>query len=105
MFGWFKRKKPDVNKSVGSNTRDGKRRVCANCKNTYIEGDSYCRFCGAPMGKPDYIEEEFACIYGPPPVKRKHKCAKCGYTWSTEQMIDNERWCPKCGGPAPVSER
>ncbi len=79
------------------------RKVCANCKENYINGDKYCRYCGAPMGKPAYIEEDFACIYGPPPVKRTHTCAKCGYSWETNRMIDNERYCPKCGGSAPAS--
>lgn len=78
-----------------------KRKVCANCKNTYIEGDKYCRYCGAPLGKPDFIPEDFACIYGPPPVRRVHTCAKCGFSWETDLMIDNEKWCPECGGSAP----
>ena len=34
-----------------------KRKVCANCKNTYIESDKYCRYCGAPMGKPEFIPD------------------------------------------------
>ena len=79
------------------------RMVCANCREPYINGDKYCRFCGAPMGKPEYIEEDFACIYGPPTVNRTHTCAKCGYSWKTCEMIDNARWCPKCGGPAPAT--
>ena len=80
-------------------------RVCANCGSTYIEGDKYCRFCGAPMGEPKFIIEDFACIYGPPPVTRTHTCAKCGFTWTTCKMIDDERFCPECGGSAPgVSE-
>ena len=108
MFGWLIAKLSG--KKDKEETRDmtgpvpGKRRVCANCGEPYIDGDKYCRFCGAPMGKPEYIEEDFACIYGPPPVKRTHVCRKCGYKWTTEQMIDNERRCPKCGGPAPASE-
>lgn len=79
-----------------------KLKVCANCKNTFVQGDKYCRYCGAPLGKPDYIEEDFACIYGPPPMKRIHKCAECGYSWATNLMIDDEKFCPKCGGAAPV---
>lgn len=78
-------------------------KVCANCKNKYIEGDKYCRYCGAPMGKPDFIEEDFACIYGPMPVARIHKCNACGFSWETTLMVDNENWCPKCGGFAPGS--
>lgn len=79
-----------------------KRKVCANCHNPYNEEDSYCRYCGAPMGNPDYIDDDMACIYGPPPMDRTHKCAKCGYTWETCKMIDRERYCPKCGGDAPA---
>lgn len=81
-----------------------RRKVCANCKNSYREGDKYCRYCGAPLGKPDFIEEDFACIYGPPPVERTHKCEKCGFTWKTALMIDDEQWCPECGGPAPAQD-
>jgi len=81
-----------------------KRKVCANCSSIYMEGDKYCRFCGAPMGKPKFIPEDFACIYGPPPVRRVHNCAKCGYSWETNSMIDRAMWCPKCGGSAPAVE-
>ena len=75
---------------------DGKRRtitrkVCANCKNTFLEGDRYCRFCGAPMGKPEFIEERIALIYGPEPMERLHRCEKCGYEWKTREMVDKER--------------
>lgn len=35
---------------------DGERMsVCANCRKAYIDGDRYCRFCGAPMGKPKFM--------------------------------------------------
>ena len=78
--------------------------VCANCGNVYIGGDRYCRFCGAPMGKPKFIMQEFACIYGPPPVKRVHKCVKCGFTWETCSMVDRQEFCPRCGGDAPYTE-
>ncbi len=81
------------------------RKVCANCGETYVEGDRYCRYCGAPMGEPRYIEEEFQLIYGPMPVDRVHTCANCGYTWTTRLMIDRELFCPKCGGPAPGEEK
>jgi predicted amidophosphoribosyltransferase len=84
-------------------TNAPKRKVCANCMQEYIEGDRYCRFCGAPMGKPEFIDDDFACIYGPMPTERLHQCQKCGYQWKTVLMIDKERWCPKCGGFAPVS--
>ncbi len=77
-------------------------KVCANCKNEYRKGDKYCRYCGAPMGSPSFMEESFACIYGPQPVERTHQCVTCGYIWKTDLMIDEERWCPHCGGSAPV---
>lgn len=80
-----------------------KRRVCANCGSSYIESDKYCRYCGAPNGSPKFINDEFPCIYGPPPVNRVHKCKKCGFTWKTCLMIDDERYCPECGGPAPAT--
>ncbi len=80
------------------------KKVCANCRKTYIDGDKYCRYCGAPMGSPIFIEESFACIYGPRPVIRVHVCDKCGYSWETEEMMDSQNWCPKCGGPAPVKD-
>lgn len=82
--------------------REFKRKVCANCKEDYIEGDKYCRYCGAPMGTPVFIREDFACIYGPMPVDRTHRCKKCGRTWTTCLMIDDEKFCPVCGGSAPV---
>ena len=79
-------------------------KVCANCKNDYIDGDRYCRFCGAPMGEPEFIMDTFACIYGPRPTERLHKCRKCGYEWKTFEMIDKQEWCPECGGRAPAAK-
>lgn len=76
-------------------------KVCANCRRPYIRGDKYCRFCGAPMGTPIYINDNFAAIYGPPPIKRMHTCKNCGHSWETDEMIDNKKWCPMCGGEAP----
>ena len=81
------------------------RKVCANCKNTYIEGDKYCRYCGAKMGKPAFIPDNMACIYGPPPITRVHKCVKCGYEWDTYGTHDRQLYCPKCGGSAPPSPK
>ena len=81
-----------------------KYKLCANCRHIYIEGDRYCRFCGAPMGTPEYIDDIDDLIeelYGPPPITRIHKCPQCGYSWKTHEMVDFERWCPKCGSPAP----
>ncbi len=98
----FNRKPSDQETEI---IEDGERvRVCANCKNNYIDGDRYCRFCGAPMGKPKYIVQEIVCIYGPPPVKRNHVCRECGYSWETRSMVDRQGFCPKCGGKAPFTE-
>ncbi len=93
---------PNLIQESDNNMSERMIKVCANCKNTYIEGDKYCRYCGAPMGKPDYIEEYFEEIYGPPPMTRVHKCANCGYSWETVLMDDSEKWCPKCGNSAPI---
>ena len=81
-----------------------KRKVCSNCRNTYFDGDSYCRYCGAPLGTPTFIEEQIAVLYGPRPIKRTHRCRKCGYSWETCLMLDRENWCPKCGGRVTVTE-
>ena len=81
-----------------------KRKVCANCKNDYIEGDKYCKYCGAPLGKPDYTQAIRSPLYGPPPVMRFHECPNCGYVWNTYVMIDKGRYCPKCGSLAPASK-
>ncbi len=85
---------------------ENKQKVCPDCKNNWREGDLYCRYCGAKMTDPSYIEFEMQCIYGPPPMKRTHTCKECGYSWTTNNMIDREEYCPKCGGSAPydVSE-
>ncbi len=80
-----------------------KRKVCANCKEEYFEGDKYCRFCGAPMGQPDYVQGIRPPLYGPPPINQVHKCVKCGYSWASRRMIDKGRYCPKCGGDAPAT--
>ena len=79
-----------------------KRSICANCKNHYIKGDKYCRYCGAPNGSPRYIDDMIACIYGPP-FKSTHKCEKCGFTWKNSGLgADGQNWCPECGGKAPA---
>ena len=85
----------------GSNLKE---KVCANCRNTWNEGDRYCRYCGAPLEHPDYKIKEFYCIYGPMPVKRKHTCKQCNYSWITRLMIDNEEYCPRCGAKVRIKE-
>ena len=74
-------------------------KVCNNCQSQWREGDRFCRYCGAPMDQPGYRIREFACIYGPRPVTREHKCPHCHYTWRTDLMIDKETFCPRCGKP------
>ena len=78
-------------------------KYCSNCHKAVANEDKYCRFCGVSTFDTDY-EPSFnsmACIYGPPPVKRIHKCEDCGYTWETFRMLDREKHCPLCGGNAP----
>ncbi len=86
--------------------KSNKKFVCANCSYQAIPGDKYCRQCGREIGKGTYVptDDLMECIYGPPPVRRTHKCDKCGYSWSTYRMIDREKKCPKCGGNAPCEE-
>ena len=74
--------------------------VCPNCGSSWIEGDKYCRYCGAPMDQPDFREVVIGCIYGPKPVTRRHVCSSCQYSWTTDLMIDKERYCPLCGAPS-----
>ena len=87
--------------------RSNKMKVCSNCKKPYIEGDAYCRYCGAPMGTPVFIPEALECLYGPP-VTCTHVCEKCGFTWKRSFLGsaagDDQRFCPKCGGGAPVTK-
>ncbi|MCR4640453.1 MAG: zinc ribbon domain-containing protein [Lachnospiraceae bacterium] len=79
-------------------------RQCGNCHESLKEGDAYCRYCGTKAGEGDFepYQNFHACIYGPEPEWREHKCVVCGYTWSNCAMIDEQRYCPKCGGAAPA---
>ena len=84
-----------------------KERVCAKCGRIYIPKDRYCRFCGTPMGLPEFIEQDdgFICANGPEAVKRLHICVQCGHMWKTELMVDEQRYCPICGGRAPALKK
>ena len=42
--------------------------ICRNCSHEYTEGDTYCRYCGAPLGEPWKVREDFEVIYGPEPT-------------------------------------
>ena len=90
----------DWMESVGRPQRE----VCPDCGGTWIDGDRYCRFCGALMSNPAFTPERFSTIYGPRPMNRTHRCTACGHEWITCLMIDRERFCPLCGEPAPVTE-
>lgn len=77
---------------------------CENCNNHLDENDRYCRECGAKRGAKPYVPEDMdiQCVYGPPPMTRTHKCDSCDFTWEVSAMIDNERYCPKCGSKALI---
>ena len=77
------------------------RNRCGHCR-SYIGQDKFCRYCGTPAGEGEFKRfnpesEAMQCVYGPPPVKRNHKCRACGYEWETCMMIDDQRFCPECG--------
>lgn len=72
---------------------------CGNC-HAYLGDDAYCRYCGTKAGEgafEPYMNYE-QCVYGPPPIEREHTCQACGFSWRTNMMIDNQQFCPKCGG-------
>lgn len=79
---------------------------CGNCHANLSPHDKYCRICGTKAGEGAYepYQDLMQCIYGPMPVERKHTCTKCGYQWTTCLMLDDQRYCPKCGSPAMVEE-
>ncbi len=79
---------------------------CGNCHKFFGEGDLYCRYCGTKAGEGRYepYDDIMQCVYGPPPTERLHTCNECGYSWKSWAMIDNERYCPKCGGAVTAAE-
>ena len=79
--------------------------LCSKCGKG-IGGDDFCRYCGAKRSVKlfDPSKMEMQCVYGPPPVERLHTCKDCGFEWTTCMMIDDQRYCPKCGSPASVKE-
>ncbi|MBQ9809332.1 MAG: zinc ribbon domain-containing protein [Ruminococcus sp.] len=78
---------------------------CGNC-HKLLGGDAYCRYCGTKAGNGSYepYEDIVQCVYGPMPVDREHVCRKCGYKWTSCKMIDDEWFCPICGGSVNVTE-
>ncbi len=83
-------------------------KICAKCGKTLGTEDKYCRYCGARREEREYSPNNdfyrVALVYGPPPRESEHVCLKCGYSWTTFSMDDKERYCPKCGGDAPIKE-
>lgn len=77
---------------------------CGNCHETLQSDDKYCRRCGTRRGEGEFLpyKNVMARIYGPKPCERIHQCRKCSYTWTTVMMVDNLKYCPKCGEEAPV---
>lgn len=77
---------------------------CGNCHSIMGKDDMYCKICGTKAGKGKFLpyEDIMECIYGPMPIEREHLCKKCKYSWTTVLMVDDEKYCPKCGGKAPV---
>ncbi len=72
---------------------------CGNC-HKYSGDQAFCPYCGTKSGEgayEPYPDDSMQCVYGPPPVERTHKCESCGYEYTTCRMIDDERYCPKCG--------
>ena len=72
---------------------------CGKCTGYLEPEDQYCRYCGTKRGEGEFnpYYDEPVCVYGPPPVNRLHTCKKCGYEWTVCAMIDEQRYCPKCG--------
>lgn len=77
---------------------------CGNCHAGLGADDKYCRICGTKRGEGAYAPYQnlMQCIYGPPPVNRKHTCPQCGFSWTTCVMIDRQEFCPQCGSRANV---
>ncbi len=80
---------------------------CGNCHSLMGENDRYCVICGTRRGEGEFkpYKNMMECIYGPEPITRKHRCRECGYKWEACLMIDNERYCPKCGGEVDISPK
>ena len=78
---------------------------CGNCHAHLGPEDKFCRICGTRRGEGAYepYREIMQCIYGPMPETRTHTCKQCGYSWTTCVMIDDQRYCPQCGGDAPYA--
>jgi len=80
--------------------------TCGHCNAHLRDGDKYCRKCGTRRGEGAFVPSMtmMQCIYGPAPVRRVRKCTRCGKTRETFLMIDNENYCPDCGGLTKIIE-
>lgn len=78
---------------------------CGNCHKR-LGDDEYCRYCGTRRGEGEFkpYKNVSYCIYGPAPRFRIHTCNQCGYNWHTHAMVDNEKFCPKCGNETLIHE-
>lgn len=84
---------------------------CGNCGNKLEPDDRYCRMCGAKRGEGKYEPclETLDALYiiqpdGENPLPALHSCTKCGYCWTVCQRNDRQKYCPMCGGLAPIDD-
>ena len=80
-------------------------RQCRNCHEVFEhEDDKYCTFCGTKRGEGHFnpFNNREYCIYGPMPVKRIRSCVRCGHQWTYCEMLDNQKFCVKCGGESKL---
>ena len=80
---------------------------CGNCHSQLESDDKYCRYCGTRRGEGSFqpYTNEMYCVYGPP-IRQKHKCPNCGYSWETTRVGgDKSQYCPQCGEQTLVIER
>jgi len=72
---------------------------CNNCHEWLGPDEKFCRKCGTKRGEGIFepIDNIMQCVYGPEPVMRIHTCRQCHYKWTNIVMIDDDRYCPKCG--------
>lgn len=76
---------------------------CGNCHALFPnKKDKYCVYCGTKRGEGAFepFQNIASCIYGPPPKKHSHKCKVCGHQWSYIAMLDDQKFCSRCGGPS-----
>ena len=72
---------------------------CGKCWGYLKPKDNYCGKCGTKRGDGTFNPEDniMQVIYGPPPEKFNFSCRSCGLKWSETLMINQNKFCPKCG--------